>query len=127
MYGLSALYLRRCSRGAEPAKLDRQQLVHRIKLKLEVLKSRIMLVLDLFNELVELRPVSSDLLFQQTGTVLQIPADITHCLPPKRKDVRMTERADRFTQDQMSCRPPRSARRHWNPSKLPRPGSRPAD
>jgi hypothetical protein len=38
-----------------------------------------------------------------TGTILQIPADITHCLPPKRKDVRMTERADRFTQDHMSC------------------------
>jgi hypothetical protein len=36
---------------------------------------------DLRHELLELSLVGTDLLFNQAGTVLQIPANITHRLP----------------------------------------------
>ena len=40
-----------------------------------------MLVLQLVDKLVELRFLGIDLLFQESGPVLQVPANITHCCP----------------------------------------------
>ena len=62
----------------------------------------IMLLLELIEQLVELSLVGIDLLFKQAGPVLQIPADITHCLPLVRNRC-SDNRAGwgSFTQDQM--------------------------
>src|SRR6185312_834404 len=69
----------RLRRVPEASLLKLEQLRYCTKLGPEVLSSRFMFGRDLFHELFELRLVGADLLFQQTGTVLQIPADITHC------------------------------------------------
>jgi hypothetical protein len=65
----------------ESAMLKLQELRHGGKLGLQVFESALMLGSKLLHELVELSFVSVDLLFKQAGTVLQIPADVTHCLP----------------------------------------------
>ena len=93
LHGLARRHLRRGGRGRQPAELDLNQSVDCLKLALEVLEPRIMLLLELIEQLVELSLVGVDLLFKQAGPVLQIPADITHCLPLVRIGVRTTERA----------------------------------
>ena len=79
--GLADRHLRCGGRSRQPTEFDLNQSVHRIELGLEVLEPRIVLGLELLDELVELSLVGIDLLFKQAGPVLQIPADVTHCLP----------------------------------------------
>ena len=81
VHGLAGLHRGRRGRAAEPAKLNLHQPRHRLELGLEVLEFGIMLALELLDELFEFSLVGVDLVFKQTGPVLQIPADITHCLP----------------------------------------------
>ena len=81
VHGLAGLHRGRRGRAAEPAKLNLHQPRHRLELGLEVLEFGIMLALELLDELFEFSLMGVDLLFKQTGPVLQIPADITHCLP----------------------------------------------
>jgi hypothetical protein len=75
---LCSLAGRRC---LDPAELELHQPVHRLELGPEILEPRVMLVLQLLDELVELRFLGIDLLFQESGPVLQVPANITHCCP----------------------------------------------
>ena len=70
-----------CRRRVDPAELELHQPVHRLKLGGQILEPRIVLTFELFHELVELSFMGVDLLFKQSGPVLQVPANITHCLP----------------------------------------------
>jgi len=54
---------------------------HRLELGPEVLQPCVMLVFQLLDELVELRFLGTDLLSQESGPVLQVPANVTHCCP----------------------------------------------
>jgi hypothetical protein len=81
VHRLLGLHRGRRGRAAEPAKLNLHQPRHRLELGLEVLESGIMLALELLDESFGFSLVGVDLLFKQTGPILQIPADITHCLP----------------------------------------------
>src|SRR5262249_17385638 len=65
----------------EPPLLELMQLRYHIKFSPEVLERHFMLGPHLRHELRELNLVGTDLLFNQAGTVLQITANITHCLP----------------------------------------------
>src|SRR5262245_29540279 len=84
-YGLGCRLSRRAGRRlcclVESALFKLMQLRYHIKFSREVLESRFMLGPDLRHELLELSLVGTNLLFKQAGTVLQIPANITHCLP----------------------------------------------
>ncbi|MCJ7787360.1 MAG: hypothetical protein MUP20_01385, partial [Methyloceanibacter sp.] len=72
--------LARCRR-VDPAELELHQPVHRLELGPEVLQPCVMLVFQLLDELVELRFLGTDLLSQESGPVLQVPANVTHCCP----------------------------------------------
>ena len=78
---LAALSPLRGGCGLEPAKLKLHQPGHGLELGLQVLEPRIVLASDLIDEFVELSFMGVDLLFKQSGPVLQVPANITHCLP----------------------------------------------
>ncbi len=97
---LAALDPLRRGRGFNPAKLELHQPGHRLELGLEVLEPRIVLPLKLVDQFVELSLVGIDLLFKQSRPVLQVPANITHCIPSFMAFAPTTERAGRFTQDQ---------------------------
>jgi hypothetical protein len=83
VHGLAGLHRGRRGRAAEPPKLNLRQPRHRLELGREVLESGIMLALELLDELFEFSLVGVDLVFKQTGPVLQLPADITHLLAPR--------------------------------------------
>jgi hypothetical protein len=68
-------------RRLDPAALELHEPVHRLELGPEILEPRVMLVLQLLDQLVELRFLGIDLLFQESGPVLQVPANVTHCCP----------------------------------------------
>src|SRR6516165_4767133 len=84
-YGLGCWVNRRSCRRlwciVEPALFKIMQLRYHIKFGPEVLECRFMLGPDLRHEFSELNLVGTDLLFKEAGTVLQITANITHCLP----------------------------------------------
>jgi hypothetical protein len=68
--------------ASEPAELDIHQPVHSIELGLQILEARVVLALQLIDQLVELRLMGVDLFLEQRRSVLQVPANITHRMPP---------------------------------------------
>src|SRR3990172_9442920 len=121
MNGLGRRFTALCPRRGgycfEPTKLDLHHPVHRLKLGLEILNSGVLLSLELLDQFLELSLVGVDLLFKQSGPVLQVPANITHCLPLVHDVAPTTERAGRFTQDQTNPAGRRSASDLRGPAK----------
>ena len=99
VHGLAGFHRGRRGRAAEPAKLNLHQPRHRLELGLEVLKFWNMLALELLDELFEFSLVGVDLLFKQTGPVLQIPRISRIACPSLDRCSVTTERAGSFTQD----------------------------
>ena len=98
------------ARSLLPAEFELHQPVYRVELGPKVFEPRVVLALELLNELVELRFLGVDLLFQERRPVLQVPAYVTHCCPSFMALVPTTERAGRFTQDRTNpAWPPRPA------------------
>src|SRR5262245_49169859 len=80
-------------RRLEPAELELHQPVYRIELGPKVFEPRVVLALELLDELIELCFLGIDLLFQERRPVLQVPAYVTHCCPSFMALVPTTERA----------------------------------
>ena len=99
------------ARGLEPAKLKLHQPVYRLELGLQILEPRIVLALELLDELVELCFMGVDLLFKQSWPGLAGPREYHALLAPRCMALApTTERAGRFTQDRTNpAWPPRPA------------------
>jgi len=68
-------------RGLEPAAFKLHEPTHCVELGPQACEPGILFLVKLFDEVFELSFLGLDLLFQQVGPVLQIPANITHCSP----------------------------------------------
>jgi hypothetical protein len=125
MDGLAHLLVRLrplARRGLDPAELELHQPVYRIELGFEVFEPRVVLALQLLDELVELRFLGVDLLSQESGPVLQVPANITHCCPSCMALVPTTESGLAGSRKTERTLPGRRARQVLQGPGLRRPG-----
>jgi hypothetical protein len=109
-------------RGLDPAELELHQPVYRIELGSEVFEPRVVLALQLLDKLVELRFLGVELLFQESGPVLQVPANITHCCPSCMALVPTTESGLAGSRKTERTLPGRRARQVLQGPGLRRPG-----
>jgi hypothetical protein len=112
--------LARC--GLDPAEFELHQPVYRIELGFEVFEPRVVLALQLLDKLVELRFLGVDLLSQESGPVLQVPANITHCCPSCMALVPTTESGLAGSRKTERTLPGRRARQVLQGPGLRRPG-----
>jgi hypothetical protein len=109
-------------RRLDPAEFELHQPVYRIELGFEVFEPRVVLALQLLDKLVELRFLGVDLLSQESGPVLQVPANITHCCPSCMALVPTTESGLAGSRKTERTLPGRRARQVLQGPGLRRPG-----
>jgi len=109
-------------RGLDPPEFELHQPVYRIELGSEVFEPRVVLALQLLDELVELRFLGVDLLSQESCPVLQVPANITHCCPSCMALVPTTESGLAGSRKTERTLPGRRARQVLQGPGLRRPG-----
>jgi hypothetical protein len=109
-------------RRFDPAEFELHQPVYRIELGSEIFETRVVLTPQLFDELVELRFLGADLLSQESGPVLQVPANVTHCCPSFMVVVPTTESGLAGSRKTERTLPGRRARQVLQGPGVPRPG-----
>jgi hypothetical protein len=109
-------------RRLDAAEFELHQPVYRIELGPEIFEPRVVLTLQLFDELVELCFLGADLLSQESGPVLQVPANVTHCCPSCMVVVPTTESGLAGSRKTERTLPGRRARQVLQGPGVPRPG-----
>ena len=99
------LPLRRGRGDADPPVFDPHQRIDGIEFGSHVLEPGLVLPLKLLDKLLELSRLGLDLLLKQIGPILQVPANITHRMPPELTDLNLT------TEPSRSSRVPKKGRR----------------